>query len=156
MRRVMDKPSKLVSELVPAPMNQVLGEKPKASPVVRAKLGQGKTGRVNESELLMRLRHPPTVERTTDNDGTGIRGRAPATSALETPRPGVKAAPTPVASLSCETWKPQWSPTVVDTSVSQRQRRPNSPEGVGRPKKRKPAAERQRESITGWIGQYPT
>lgn len=39
--------------------------------------------------------------------------------------------------------------------VSQPQGRQNSSVGVGRSKKQKPAAERQRECITGWIGNIP-
>jgi hypothetical protein len=39
-----------------------------------------------------------------------------------------------------------------DFPVSQPQGRQNSSVGVGRSKKRKPAAERHRKCITGWIG----
>ena len=34
-------------------------------------------------------------------------------------------------------------------------RKVNPPVGTGTSKKRRPVAERQREYITGWIGQYP-
>src|SRR5713101_2076968 len=40
--------------------------------------------------------------------------------------------------------------------VSQPQGRQNSSVGMGCSKKQKPAAERRREFITGWIGLYPT
>jgi hypothetical protein len=35
-------------------------------------------------------------------------------------------------------------------------RKAEPPVGTGTSKKRTPVAERQREYITGWIGQYPT
>jgi hypothetical protein len=158
----MAEPSRLVSKPVPTPLNEVRGGKAQGAASRQAKPGKGKTGRVNASELLMRLRHSLATEMTADDGGTGIErheagGLWPRMYLLpwgtsRTPRPGVKAAPTPIASHSCGTWQPQWSPAAVDTPVSQRQRRLNSPGGKGRPKKRKPAAERHRESITGWIG----
>jgi hypothetical protein len=83
------------------------------------------------------------------------KGTPAADGVLRTPRPGVKAAPTPFASPLCGTWQPQWSPVVVDTLVGQRQRRLNPPVGEGRSKKRRLAAERQREVITGQIGFLP-
>jgi hypothetical protein len=39
--------------------------------------------------------------------------------------------------------------------VSRPVRKVDPPVGIGTSKKRMPAAERQREYITGWIGQYP-
>ncbi|GAC1645946.1 MAG: hypothetical protein NVS4B2_35310 [Chloroflexota bacterium] len=53
---MMAKPSRLVSKSVPAPMNRVLGETSKARPSHQDNPGQGKTGRVNASEPLTRLR----------------------------------------------------------------------------------------------------
>lgn len=70
--------------------------------------------------------------------------------------PGVQKASSLLTSHACGTWQPRWSLVVVDPPVSHPQGRPNAPAGGGRPKKRTLAPEREREVITGQIGQMPT
>jgi hypothetical protein len=69
---------------------------------------------------------------------------------------GIKRTPSPIASHPCGTWKPRCGLARVD-KLSIRASQPpvrtaQSRSRTGRLKKRTPAAERQRESITCWIG----
>ena len=66
------KVSRLVSESVPSPLNQVRGQKPKDVQSHRGQPGKGKTGRVNVSEPLMRPRNRVTAEMMADYDGVSI------------------------------------------------------------------------------------
>jgi hypothetical protein len=50
MTRVMDNPSRLVPKSVPTPLNEVRGVNVQGEASRQAKPGQGKTGRVNESD----------------------------------------------------------------------------------------------------------
>src|SRR4051794_30385694 len=63
--------SRLVSKSVPTPLNQVRGAKAQGEASRQAEPGKGKTGWVNESEPLMRLRYPRTTETATDYGGMG-------------------------------------------------------------------------------------
>ena len=69
---------------------------------------------------------------------------------------GIKRTPAPIAPHPCGTWNPRCGlPREQITCWCDSQpsvRTAHSPSGTGRPKKRRPAAERQRESITCWRG----
>jgi hypothetical protein len=123
-------------------------------------------GRVSGSESLMRSRHSSMPEAVADQDGILSQERG---AGVPTPShtrrqsgveghqgSGIKRTPSPIASHACGTWKPRCGLARVDiwsTRASQPPvRTAQSRSGTGRPKKRRPAAERQRESITCWIG----
>ena len=63
------KASRLVSELVPNPLNQVRGQKPKEAQSHHGQPGKGKTGRVNVSEPLMRPRNRAAAETMAEYGG---------------------------------------------------------------------------------------
>jgi hypothetical protein len=67
----MTKSSRLVSEPVPTLVNKEPRGKAQGDPSRQGRPGKGKTGRVNESELSMRLRYCLTTERTADYGGMG-------------------------------------------------------------------------------------
>jgi hypothetical protein len=123
-------------------------------------------GRVSVSESLMRSRHSSMPEPVADQDGIlsqGCGARVPTSShsgrlfAVKGHQgSGIKRTPAPIASHSCGTWKPRCGlPCEQITCWYDSQppvRTVQLRSGTGRPKKRKPAAERQREVTTCWIG----
>jgi hypothetical protein len=154
------------------------GAKPGGTPKRRAShplaSGQGKMGRVSVSESSMRSRHSSMPESVADQDGILSQGRGSAVttssrsgraSVVEGHRgSGIKRTPTPIASRPCGTWKPRCGlPPERTTHTRGSQpavRMAQFRSRTGRPKKRKPAAERQGESITRWTGpqkrRYPS
>jgi hypothetical protein len=126
---------------------------------------KGKTGRMNTREPLTRLRCYRSPERWLIQTAMMGQGRTPTfssasdwgphCSSIRTPRPRsiegilpsrispVRNVATPMES---DDGRCVSKPIVRTAQYSS---------GTGRPKKRIPAAERQQEFITGWIGQYP-
>jgi len=140
------------------------GQTPKEPLSRRAKPGKGKAGRMNASEPPMRLRNFPVAGTVANDDGNigpdpkigGIfAGHAQCRACRGRQGPGVKEASSPAASHRCGTWKPQWSLPTTTLGSRPTVRAAQSSSGTGRSKKRRPAAERHREVITGWIGHCP-
>jgi hypothetical protein len=114
----------------------------------------------------MRSRHSSLPESVANQDGSmsqergakvptpSYNGRASVVEGHQ--GSGIKRTPSPVASHPCGTWKPRCGLARMDilpTCASQPPVRTAQPRsGTGRPKKRRPAAERHGEVITRWRG----
>ena len=167
---------RLVSEPVPNPdarRRQRWGVKLGVTPKGRVNHppgpGQGKTGMVNASEPSMRLRHPgsPKAMVVAANDGPGHgtqRGPMQARAGYPPPWEDTTAPEyrgrLPQSHLSgAERGNPVgvWSRDRAKSGrpVRQTQGRRNSPAGQDGLRSECHQAERRREFITGWIGQYP-
>jgi hypothetical protein len=116
--------------------------------------GEGKAGRVNDAESLLMPRQSDSPGRM---EATGVVGagrwkaaggdRGRPDGRGNTVAPGVKRTPDPAVSHACGTWKPRQGPVGLPGRRRSADRKGSPvPAGNRTPKKRTPAAERQRES----------
>jgi hypothetical protein len=146
------KASRLVSEPVPGPLNQVRGQTPKEVQNHRGRPGKGKAGRVNVSEPLMRPRNRVTGETMADRGGVSIEHPRAYSSGGWTPQlrgkggthPGrisvMRNVETPMESGGGR-YVGRPTATAAETSSGRRM-----------VQEAKASSRKQRESITGWIG----
>jgi hypothetical protein len=135
------------------------GVKPKKSLNHPGESGERKNGRVNNHEPSMRLRHSKSPKRVVVTAISGSRAQAttlapraegPPRLQSRTPRPRSREGTHPVRVLiGAERVNPVG---VRRKPVGRPQGGRKSSAGRRCPRKRRPAAERQREVITGWIG----
>jgi hypothetical protein len=133
--------------------------------------GQGKPGRVTASDSSMRSRHSRLPEPVADPDGRHEPGTWRGCRHVETQRrassawghhgSGIKRTPTPGASHQWGTWKPRCGLAGRGAACPHLASQPpvraaHCRSGTGRPKKRRPPAERHGEVITRRIGDIST